>query len=554
MCPGLEHARSLGLISYDSSAALFLNNAKIKTKGIMYSAVWLTNQLTEKNSFARYGIFRKEVETKENFIKTSPSVWWLWEPEFLSTYEDDKFVYFFFTEYSIEAFSLQYRDNLTDLNSGTMSREELNSRFDLRKVSRVARVCKNDRGMAVSNKLPQLDDVWTSFRKIKMGCRWRSDSSGFETADFNSLTLVKKLDDETLIAVFLVGSEKKPNSVFCSFKLDELRRGLSEPRFWLNRAKYKLEEHADYIDRFDSDFDCDNMPSLTKSQKELDDKYSFLAENTILDAEIVGKCEFVLPYEISSVGVEAKSDGLENEQTIVLGSACGKVIKVDRDGDRYQNLTIIEIENGVGEISQVVFNELSGMVYLATLSSVIQFDLNKVDEKLCMARVTCRGCVRETRCVWNAGMCQLDTHAFKKDSERCSGNDFDLEAFENTTVVLACAIPEFDRNYWLAFDRSSVKWYRNGEVFIDMAESNTELVFRYVRLDQSGFYMCKVGDFYETRIRLVVNALPVISSGVECAENGETQAFNRAFENWKQMIESFITKMNDFEQGCTADN
>ena len=103
LCPSVvdEHL-NLGLITKSLGANL------------MFSALWL-------DAYS-YGIFRKDVEYNGHFLRTLNSTKWLWEPIFVSLIDHEQFVFCFFTEFD-----------------------------GFRRVSRVARVCKNDQGVFLND-------------------------------------------------------------------------------------------------------------------------------------------------------------------------------------------------------------------------------------------------------------------------------------------------------------------------------------------------------------------------------------------------------------------
>lgn len=104
LCPSSDSHTNVGLIGQSLGASL------------MFSALWLND--------SHYGLFRKDVEYNDHFLKTIDSNKWMWKPNFISLVEFDRFIYLFFTE--IDEIDHQKR------------------------VSRIARVCKNDKGTRFS--------------------------------------------------------------------------------------------------------------------------------------------------------------------------------------------------------------------------------------------------------------------------------------------------------------------------------------------------------------------------------------------------------------------
>jgi hypothetical protein len=73
LCTGVESRRSVALISSPFKSA----TTKTKTSHhLMYSATWLTSDNT--GLFSRYGIYRKNIDVNDNFLRTMFSPHWLW--------------------------------------------------------------------------------------------------------------------------------------------------------------------------------------------------------------------------------------------------------------------------------------------------------------------------------------------------------------------------------------------------------------------------------------------------------------------------------------------
>jgi hypothetical protein len=116
------------------------------------------------------GVYRQEIRDNWSKLQTLFSPYWLWEPNFVAILEDSHSVYIFFTEYSIEEYKYKWGWNA----SGQLLANHLNKiTFDrsnsLIRYSRVARVCKSDKGFPNIDE-PRLTEVWSTFRKIRMKC------------------------------------------------------------------------------------------------------------------------------------------------------------------------------------------------------------------------------------------------------------------------------------------------------------------------------------------------------------------------------------------------
>ena len=197
LCPGVEHLHNLNLISAPNSEISRKNS-------LMYAAVWITEgRSDEYGIFSRYGIFRKTIEVNRHLARSLFSPYWLWEPTFRSIFEDDKYVFFFFTEMAIEQFELA-RPGFDYTQLSELS--DLTAEAGLARYSRVARVSKNDLGARLPGN-PLLNQMWTTFRKIQLSCQCDQfrfpNSEKVFSVSFDRLFMVKILTvSHRLVAVF----------------------------------------------------------------------------------------------------------------------------------------------------------------------------------------------------------------------------------------------------------------------------------------------------------------------------------------------------------------
>lgn len=213
---------------------------------------------------------------------------------------DDKYVYYFFTEFSVEAFSkvqTPERSHLLNKPFNRLSDYTAKHSTSLTRYARVARVCKNDIGIGASER----NRVWSTFRKTRLKCDCAGDhmmpdyGHGF-SVEFDELVLIKRLrgadDEDTLLGVFrLVLSDGAVHSVLCEFSSGMIRTELEKRRFWsFNKT---------VADTFlDDKFDCDQEFLSSLKPTEVEGYVSLLSQRTILDTVVSGECRLVLPYDI----------------------------------------------------------------------------------------------------------------------------------------------------------------------------------------------------------------------------------------------------------------
>uniref|UniRef100_A0AAY4B6Q3 Sema domain-containing protein n=1 Tax=Denticeps clupeoides TaxID=299321 RepID=A0AAY4B6Q3_9TELE len=125
---------------------------------------------------------------------------WLREPHFLHAIEYGNYVYFFFSEISVE---------YTTLGKVVFSR--------------VARVCKNDNGGS-----PRvLERYWTSFLKARLNCSVPGDSF-FYFDVLQSLTNVMQINQRpAVLGVFTTQANSITGSAVCAFYMDDIERAFN---------------------------------------------------------------------------------------------------------------------------------------------------------------------------------------------------------------------------------------------------------------------------------------------------------------------------------------
>jgi len=121
---------------------------------------------------------------------------WLAQPDFVAQFETDKYVYFIYREAAVEY-----------MNCGKAI------------YSRIARVCKNDKGGS-----SLLKDKWTTFIKARMNCSLPGDFP-FHFDFVQDAVYVEK--EKIVYAVFTTGPNSIPGSAVCNFNLTELERVFS---------------------------------------------------------------------------------------------------------------------------------------------------------------------------------------------------------------------------------------------------------------------------------------------------------------------------------------
>ena len=185
-CVNTSAARKLGYSPYDRR----LNNVYTLTKDRVF---YTGSAFDDKNALRAVAKFPNPFNGTKFSLYTFPSQTWRWlfNPIFISIYEVDQYIYFFWREEAFEA--------------------------DRRVYTRVGRVCKSDNGLGSNSSNPS---VFSTFVKARMTCSVPSDSNNRYPFQYNELQATHLLDSggsPVLYAVFSTPSNGPASSAICTY-------------------------------------------------------------------------------------------------------------------------------------------------------------------------------------------------------------------------------------------------------------------------------------------------------------------------------------------------
>ncbi|XP_076430661.1 semaphorin-6C isoform X3 [Peromyscus maniculatus bairdii] len=234
---------------------------------------------------------------------------WLREPHFVYALEHGDHVYFFFREVSVE-----------------------DARLGRVQFSRVARVCKRDRGGSPR----ALDRHWTSFLKLRLNCSVPGDST-FYFDVLQALTGPVNLHGRpALFGVFTTQANSIPGSAVCAFYLDDVERGF-EGKFKeqrsLDGAWAPVSEDRVPSPRPGSCAGVGGAALFSSSQDLPDDVLLFIKAHPLLDPAVPPATHQPLltltsRALLTQVAVDGKAGPHRNTTVLFLGSHDGTVLKV----------------------------------------------------------------------------------------------------------------------------------------------------------------------------------------------------------------------------------
>ena len=160
-----------------------------------------------------HAIYRMSGSRFETTLRTDEyNALWLSRPDFVMSFETERFVYFLFRESAVEV-----------TNCGKAV------------YSRIARVCKNDNGGKIL-----LKDNWTTFLKARLNCSVAGDYPFY----YNHIQSAYYLETAaTVYASFTTGENEIAGSAVCSFGLAEIEGGKREIHCCLDNAHVHVHVH-----------------------------------------------------------------------------------------------------------------------------------------------------------------------------------------------------------------------------------------------------------------------------------------------------------------------
>ncbi|RUS82099.1 hypothetical protein EGW08_010144 [Elysia chlorotica] len=287
------------------------------------------------------------------WLRTQQSSKFLDEPNFVSAYEIGNFIYFFFRETAVE-----------NINCGK------------RIFSRVARVCKSDKGGPSYQS--HLRDKWSSFLKARLNCSLPGPFPFY----FDELQSTYFSREENLIyALFTTPANSIPGSAVCVYNISSLMKAFEGPF-----KHQKSHEHAwlrQDTPRVHTKCTNDNnakRSSRTASDDEVDTDLH-LMDLAVMSREegplIMRENERWTHIVVNHVLTKSK----KYYDVVFLATDDGKVRKMVHIPESLQTCLIEEIKivaNGHPRpVKNMKFSEKTNAVYISTHGDVIKVPVQR---------------------------------------------------------------------------------------------------------------------------------------------------------------------------------
>ncbi|XP_048733618.1 semaphorin-1A-like isoform X2 [Ostrea edulis] len=318
---------------------------------------------------------------------------WLNDPNFVGSFDIKDKIYFFFRETAVE-----------HINCGKTV------------FSRVARICKNDRGGQIMMK-----SIWTSFFKARLNCSIPGDypyyldeiQSTSEMGQGNYMS-TDRSDNRTdmLYAVFRTPENSIQGSAVCAFKLSDIEKT------FMGKFKGQESTYHNWLPVSHPNPDRTQHPStcVNDSYQISEPMLNFIKSHTLMDGAVPsagGSPIIVLPTfkgRMTQIAVDWQvhaGDGRYYD-VIFVGTDDGRVLKVINKG-RGSNVETVVIENLQVFPEEYVVTGLK--IYRANgkekLIVVSKEKVISVPLHQCEHQDSCRSCVRlqDPYCSWVDDKC-----------------------------------------------------------------------------------------------------------------------------------------------------
>ncbi|XP_069121896.1 semaphorin-5A-like isoform X2 [Argopecten irradians] len=321
-------------------------------------------------------------------LRTLANSKWLNEPDFISSYEIGDFVYFFFREVAVEY-----------INCGK------------RIYSRVARVCKTDRGGYVV-----LEDKFTTYHKARMNCSIAGDYPFYFDEIQATYLLTADNGDKFLYAIFTTPMNSIAGSAVCTFNMTAFHTALTGPYKYQQNDRSVWESYENHHPL------AECPPDETTNKRTADDSLLNKAEQQIMQAQEFQMMDLaVQPTTIQPalVGLNERwthvvVDDVEGKhhtyKVMFLATDTGNMRKITTIPDIRETCLLEEIKvvpNGHHKpVKSLVIDKRVGAIFVVTQGNLIRIPLHRCERFT--TRDLCLNAM-DPYCGWNQAIDQCTT-------------------------------------------------------------------------------------------------------------------------------------------------
>ncbi|KAJ8941245.1 hypothetical protein NQ314_010443 [Rhamnusium bicolor] len=267
---------------------------------------------------------------------------WLNEPQFVGSFETEKFIYFLFREAAVEY-----------INCGKNI------------YSRIARVCKNDHGGGHT----MFKDNWTTFIKARLNCSISGDYPFY----FNEIQSMSYVPDENIVyATFTTSPNSITGSAVCAFNLTAINNAFNGPFKYQHDMGSAWNKHnIPYRDHFECRSSQHSNYLLETSKYQLMD---YAVQSTTLNPLHIATLE-----RFSHITVDVVDTKLSTVHVIYVATVEGLIKKLTLL-PRTKEACVVEIWKAVQDtnvpIRNMQFLKETNSVYITTENRLLQISVD----------------------------------------------------------------------------------------------------------------------------------------------------------------------------------
>ncbi|XP_057667555.1 semaphorin-5A [Diorhabda carinulata] len=315
------------------------------------------------DSFGSDTLISKSVDNTVILRTKQYNNFWLNEPQFVGSFESDKFVYFLFREVAVEY-----------MNCGKNV------------YSRIARVCKNDNGGGHVFK-----DNWTTYIKARLNCSLSGDYPFY----FNEIQGMTYMSNENIVyAIFSTSPNSIEGSAICAFNLTTINEVFDGPFKYQQDINSAWNKHTNvYKDHFNCITSQKNVNLLETFKYQLMDS---AVQATTIDPLHVATGERFTHITLDVVGTKSPLI-----HVIYVATQRGVIKKLSLL-PHFKKACIVEIWQAVPDanilIRNMQFLKETNSLYITTNTGVSQISVDH-----CKRHSTFENCINamDPYCGWN---------------------------------------------------------------------------------------------------------------------------------------------------------
>ncbi|XP_033253389.1 semaphorin-1A-like [Drosophila miranda] len=364
-------------------------------------------------------IYRENLRTEQYDLKQ------LNQPDFVGTIERKGFVLFFFRELSMEFMN-----------------------FGKAVYSRVARVCKNDRGGPYNH-----GKSWTSFLKARLNCSVPGDFP-FYFDEIQAISpIVERGADSLVYAVFTTSVNAIPGSAVCAFNVDDILAAFDgDFKLQKDSQSHWLPVEREAVPKPRPGQCVDDSRTLTSIA------VNFVKNHPLMEKAVPAVhrrpllTKVNLHHRLTAIAVDPQIKALNGAtyDVIYSGTDDGKVTKFINILSTHPNSTVDRLKTVVisemqvlplgTPIRELVISSKKNALFVVSDGSLVSVPLHH-----CTLIVDCAGCLslQDPICAWD-----LQTHECKNlaTSQHKFGTKTYLQSLNTTRKAAASLCPNMRRD------------------------------------------------------------------------------------------------------------